>query len=193
MTKQLVEAHGGTLRVESEVGTGSRFMFTLPVSGEAAERTEREQRIVQDGTVSKVREDVERRTVVEAPSAVAGIFKILVVDDEQVNQQVLSNQLSLQNFSVTQAFSGEEALAVVGRESFDLILLDLVLPDGNGLDLLAELKDDSPNPTPVVVFSAHEMEFEDAARVNAALVKSKSTSQELVERIRSIITQHNVG
>ena len=68
----------------------------------------------------------------------------------------------------------------------DLIILDLGLPDGAGLDLLSFLNEKALD-TPVIIFSATELSADVAQQVKAALVKSRTTNEQLLARIKQII------
>jgi DNA-binding NarL/FixJ family response regulator len=66
------------------------------------------------------------------------------------------------------------------------VILDLALPDGSGLDLLTLLGNLTP-PTPVLIFSAHEVDAEVAGHAASVLVKSQTSNRELLETIRSVL------
>ena len=84
-----------------------------------------------------------------------GAFSILVVDDETVNQKVLMNQLSLQNFTVTQAFNGFQALDLLEKKTFDLILLDIMMPRLSGYEVCAKIRErHSASELPVIMLTA---------------------------------------
>ncbi|MEQ8959256.1 MAG: response regulator, partial [Coleofasciculus sp. C2-GNP5-27] len=72
-------------------------------------------------------------------------FKILIVDDEPVNLQVLVNHLSLQNYAITQASNGIEALATI-ENGFkpDLILLDVMMPRMTGYEVCQKIRQQFP-------------------------------------------------
>ena len=60
---------------------------------------------------------------------------LLVEDDQQIHEMVL-NHLQKEGYQVASAFDGDEALQNFSREAFDLVILDLMLPTANGLDIL---------------------------------------------------------
>jgi len=81
--------------------------------------------------------------------------RILVVEDEDDILELLTFSLTRHAHAVTGATSGEEAMGILGRETFDLILLDIMLPGKNGFEILHFLKNETPAPdTPVIFLSA---------------------------------------
>jgi len=82
------------------------------------------------------------------------MLKALVVDDEEVVQDVIGKLLNKEGVTHIPAYSILDAKDLVNNEDFDLVLLDLRLPDGDGLDFLPELKEALPN-TPIIVLTAY--------------------------------------
>ena len=80
-----------------------------------------------------------------------------------------------------------EARLHIANEHFDLAVIDVHLTDGSGLDLLAELGDAGPTTIPVIIFFVDQVEASIAARVEATLVKSKTSNHELVQTIKTLI------
>jgi len=81
--------------------------------------------------------------------------KILVVDDEPVSLMLLDTMLSRSNFSVSTALSAMDALEQLNKAPFDLMILDLLMPDMDGLTLLKQLRDDPKfEHLPIIVFTA---------------------------------------
>src|SRR6202790_2360149 len=80
---------------------------------------------------------IVRHTPAETSLPAAG--SVLIIDDEAAIRESLETLLELEGYGVASAASGEEGLARIGERSFDLVLLDLALPDRNGMDLLAEI------------------------------------------------------
>jgi adenylate cyclase len=80
---------------------------------------------------------------------------ILVVDDNAANRELLSRRLRREGYDVTTAESGPAALALIAAEAFDLVLLDLMMPEISGFEVLCRLKlDDSTRHLPVIMISA---------------------------------------
>jgi len=82
-------------------------------------------------------------------------FNILIVDDEPINIQLLGSVLKESDYDVQFATSGEEALEWVNSESFDLILLDLMMPTMDGYEVCEHIKNNSSlNAIPILFLSA---------------------------------------
>lgn len=72
-------------------------------------------------------------------------YNVLVVDDEPVVGELFTDLLRKEDCTVTSVLSGEEALDIVKKENFDIVLLDIKLPDINGLEVLKRMKEAKPN------------------------------------------------
>jgi len=80
--------------------------------------------------------------------------RVLVVDDEQTTQLILKTHLEKNGFHATVAGTAEEMNRHLEENDFDLILLDLQLPDGDGIELIKPVQDSIPN-VPVIIITAH--------------------------------------
>ncbi len=85
-------------------------------------------------------------------------MSILIVDDEEVLQDVLSTLLRREGYSTISATTGEEALELIEREEIDLVLLDLMLPGMSGREVLREIRTRDPEQTVVVITAFSSIE-----------------------------------
>ncbi|MCX7185484.1 MAG: PAS domain S-box protein [Nitrosospira sp.] len=110
---------------------------------------------------------------------------ILHVEDDndifQIVKSIVGNAALLE-----QAGSLAEAKQSLNRNRYDLVILDLGLPDGSGAELLPVLNSTSP-PTPVMVFSANELGSYESAKADAVLVKSRTDNEQLLATIKRLI------
>ncbi|MBF0472034.1 MAG: response regulator, partial [Gammaproteobacteria bacterium] len=118
--------------------------------------------------------------------------RILHVEDDPDIRDVVAAIIS--NLAeVTPVETLSRAKERVRSELYDLIILDLSLPDGAGEDLIPFTKETLNHETPVIVFSASELSSEKLEDVRAALVKSKTSNEQLAARIRKAIHSRNAN
>lgn len=192
ITKQLIELHEGKIRVESVLNRGSKFIFTLPISGKVREENRRDwQRQGEMQTTSIVLEDDLQSEDLAIPDVVQDRqFTVLIVDDEPVNLQVLVNYLALENYEIVQANNGWEALdAIENGLQPDLILLDVMMPRMTGYEVCQKLREKYlPNELPILMLTAKNQVSDLVEGLNSGandyLTKPISKS-ELIARIKT--------
>jgi PAS domain S-box-containing protein len=115
---------------------------------------------------------------------------VLHVEDDHDVQHVLSAMLQ----DVAEVIPAENlasAMALLEKIDFDLIVLDVALPDGSGLDLLTHLEK-LRRQVPVLVFSAHELGRDEIRQVSSVLVKSRTTNRQLLDVINGLLRKSRV-
>ncbi|MGI9544886.1 MAG: tetratricopeptide repeat protein [Cyclobacteriaceae bacterium] len=156
ITKQLVEIHGGQIGVQSEVGRGSVFHFTLPIAkGVAAPLTS-----IEGDTSDELIITLENHqsSTTPSPAVVNGhqAFRILVVDDDPVNQQVIKNYLADSEYMITQAMDGDQALQAIDQKTkYDIVLLDVMMPGMSGYEVCEKIRETYlPSELPILMVTA---------------------------------------
>ncbi len=139
ITQKLVELHGGEIHVESELGCGATFIVTLPLA-------------VVAGQVP----DLNRTRRAHSGS---GPGRLLVVEDNQVNQKVVTAVLRKRGFAIELANDGKEALEKLESSGdFDLVLMDVQMPGLDGLEATRLIrKEERWKHLPIVAMTAHAM------------------------------------
>lgn len=159
ITRQLVELHGGKIWVESHPGEGSVFTFGLPASVDVAEPLYQPMANEELSQLQFYHDEAPlfaESDGVPAEGARGDGFRILIVDDEPINGQVLANLLSLEHYQIFQARDGNEALQALDSDTrFDLVLLDIMMPRMSGYEVCRQIRQRYPaTELPVVMLTA---------------------------------------
>lgn len=211
IAKKLVELHGGQISVFSILGQGSEFTFSLPIFVEQPGLEKYPQPIlkaIDDRHVNfnqqlikpLLRNPGEYPGTPELPISIStrdhdpewrdDKFKILIVDDEPVNLQVIMNHLSQFNYSIARATNGMEALEIIAKGFHpNLILLDVMMPKMTGYEVTQKLRQHFPaSELPILMLTAKNQvsDLVEGLSVGANDYLSKPISKnELLARLKT--------
>jgi two-component system, sensor histidine kinase ChiS len=155
ITKQLVELHGGNIRVESKTGEGAVFRFTLPISKEISASLPHGEAGLEIVALAQSEPPSGYQQEENMPGLEKGII-ILAVDDDPVNLQVVSNHLCFKNVTVITAPSGMEAVKLIeGGLMPDLMLLDIMMPVMTGYEVSKWIRQRyTASELPIIILTA---------------------------------------
>jgi signal transduction histidine kinase/CheY-like chemotaxis protein len=144
--REIIEHHGGIIWMKSEFNVGSTFFFSIPMLGEAAE-----QEPIQ---LDRILKSLKKQISHTSKKKVGGKATILVVDDDTPIRSLLRQELTDTGYRVREAANGKAALDMVRLEKPDLIILDVMMPEINGFDVAAVLKNDPATmDIPIIILS----------------------------------------
>jgi signal transduction histidine kinase len=134
----LVRNAQGRIEVESKPMQGTTFKIYLPVVAE-----------------ERIEEKTEKQEIVLAEAKPKTIRKILVVDDEEDIREALKEYLEELGYEVTVAENGKTAYEALLAKDYDLVLMDMFMPEMNGAEVLLKLKEAGKKPTNVILMTGY--------------------------------------
>jgi PAS domain S-box-containing protein len=182
ITKRLVEIQGGNIYVTSQPNAGTTFSITIPY---------------QIADESQVKEAFHKTESITDPSHVFSGKKVLIVEDNEVNQRVL--QLNLQKFNIDVTIAGDGSAAVEWlskNRDTDMVFMDLHMPVMDGLQATTCIRKDLKLSTPVVMLTAAAQKTEQQRCLDAgadAYITKPISQQELMNSLEKYLLKNQLA
>jgi signal transduction histidine kinase/ActR/RegA family two-component response regulator len=142
IAKKLVEEQGGTLTVKSKYNEGSCFLFTLPFRKNG------------------LKEETDFKNEIGAPESIANL-NILLVEDNPLNQKLAKFILEKWKLKVDIADNGRVALNKINQKKYDLVLMDVEMPEMDGYEATRKIRKGSQKYIPIIAMTAHAQKGEE--------------------------------
>lgn len=179
ITKSLVDMMGGKINVQSEYKIGSIFMVNIPQK------------------ISKLNEDLSNTQVINHYEINKQLkkeknkeLKILIVDDNKINVKVARKALDDLGYIIEEAYSGKECLEKAKETTYDLILMDIMMPEMSGTKTLHELQKNKKFNTPVIALTADAESKSEEKYLKlgfASYISKPFTREEINKKINEVL------
>lgn len=160
---------------------------------------EKENKAKKEGAIGFLKKPIEKEKLEQALDLLSVQHKydfknVLIIEDQVLQNNHLTEQLIQKGATVTQAFSGKDALKILEDQKFDCIILDLKLPDINGFDLLDQIKmKEELKHIPVIINTAMELDRNEMAHImqytEAMVLKTNKSNDRLLDEVSLFINK----
>ncbi len=185
LCKSMVEIMGGSISVESEIGSGTTFTVVL------------KQRI---GSESDLRNIEIKDNFNQISQWIAPKANVLVVDDTPTNLKLISGMIKLYGIEPDMAMSGSQAIEMMKQKKYDLIFLDYMMPEMNGIDTLNDIKehhnDDKFVNVPIIALTSRSLQRDRAKFIDAGFdefISKPIDDKELESLLKKFLLNNTVS
>ncbi len=198
ITKHLVDLHKGKIGLESKLGEGTTFYFSLPKTDKTPILPTLKDEPGTNELLPLLGESEPAPTEVAAPSAAGQKINILIVDDEPLNQHVFNNHLDSSYYQITTALNGADALrAIESATRFDLVILDVMMPKMSGYEVCEQIrKKHLPSELPIIMVTAKNLVKDLVEGLNTGAndyLAKPFSRQEFLARIKNLLNLHTLN
>jgi len=153
ISKQLIELMHGTIGVKDNQNNGSTFWINFPII-----------------ETTKKLETTKAISTAEISNTQYTGLSVLVADDNAINRKLITTLLGQRGITTIEAEDGSSALKTALKDDFDLILMDIRMPELNGVEVTEKLRTEKPNNhTPIIALTAHALPHEQEIFLNAGM------------------------
>ncbi|MFA5629010.1 MAG: ATP-binding protein [Dehalococcoidales bacterium] len=174
LSHSIITEHGGTLSVESEPGEGATFIIELPITNHYAQNTSSDPPLPEDDPQNPIK------------------TSILVVDDEITVRQFIKSSLSDTQYSVDTAANPVDALQIMREKNYDIIILDIRMPNMNGQELYKKIIEIKPQMSQRVIFITGDLFNTDVKNFlemhNLPSISKPFDRETLEEKIKDVLS-----
>lgn len=141
ISKKLVELHKGTLNVQSILGEGTTLTFSIPLTDSQIVHDEIAAAQADSGLSTKQLRDTNLLNESKGKGSPKDCPRIIVVDDDPVNLQVIETILSVEQYDITTVLTAEETVSLLDKQEWDLVISDVMMPQISGYELTRVIRE----------------------------------------------------
>lgn len=177
ITKQLTELMGGKVKVESEKNVGTTFILSIPFE-------------------RGLPADLPATAVMDTDSSILKDKKILLVEDNQTNRLIAKITLRPYGILLTESVNGLEAVEAVAKNSFDIVLMDMQMPEMDGVEATRVIRQQLKATVPIIALTANAIKGESEKCFEAGMddfLSKPFNENDLIAKIAWWLSKENCG